>query len=89
MVPTGYRLQRIGEVLDELNILGTLHDRRVHPIERFHALAPVHTGVVRGSGVINSGKGANYITSRVALGSVMRLWDLDYDPDQSSLRFSL
>jgi hypothetical protein len=44
---------------------------------------------VRSSGVINSRKGANYITSRVALGSVMRLWDLDYDPDQSSLRFSL
>ena len=33
IVPAGYRLQRIGEMLDELNILGTLDDRRVHPIE--------------------------------------------------------
>ena len=33
MVPAGYRLQRVGEVLDELNIRGTLDDRCVHPIE--------------------------------------------------------
>ena len=33
MVPVGYRLQRIGEMPDELNILGTLDDRCVHPIE--------------------------------------------------------
>jgi hypothetical protein len=33
IVPVGYRLQRIGEVLDELNILRTLDDRCVHPIE--------------------------------------------------------
>jgi len=32
-VPAGYRLKRIGEMLDELNILGTLDDRCVHPIE--------------------------------------------------------
>jgi hypothetical protein len=33
MVPAGYRLKRIGEMPDELNILGTLDDRCVHPIE--------------------------------------------------------
>jgi hypothetical protein len=33
MVPAGYRLKRIGEMLDELNILGTLDDRCVHAIE--------------------------------------------------------
>jgi hypothetical protein len=50
---------------------------------------PVNTGVVAGAGVINSCKGANYITSSVTLCSAMRLWDLDYDPHESSLRFSL
>jgi hypothetical protein len=33
MVPARYRLQRVGEVLDELNILGALDHRCVHPIE--------------------------------------------------------
>ena len=33
VVPARYRLQRVSEVLDELNILGALDNRCVHPIE--------------------------------------------------------
>jgi hypothetical protein len=33
IVPVGYCLKRIGKMLDELNILGSLDDRCVHPIE--------------------------------------------------------